>query len=158
MFTAYRARAAATLFCFLLFACVAAPAVAAPRDARQVTIRNEEKCAAKVALLYKTRQAGWKVTGWFVFGPDPAVQAVPLPDLADNDIYACVIFADPKIVQFVDSDGNTKKAFITDNDFSYRVGSETPVGENLREAVFFKPGAPYGEDAPVWLNLSEAAG
>lgn len=151
-------RSAAVLLCgLLLFLCASSAAFAAGN--KQVTLRNEEDSAAKVALLYLTEKREWRVQGWYAMEMDPNYEKtldIALPDLADNMLYICVLFEEPTSEQYVDEDQEFKKATITDDDFSYILGRETPEGANPRQVKFFKV-API-ENGRLWLNLGSGAG
>ena len=151
-------RTAAMLFCALLLFLCASPAAFAD-GYKRVTLRNEEDSAVKVALLYLTEKDEWRVQGWHAMEMDPQYEKtleIALPDLADNMLYVCVIFENPESEQFFDEGQEYKVAEVTDGDFSYILGSETPKGENPRKMQFFK--VESSTDGTLWLNLGSAAG
>lgn len=142
------------------FALVFLLALPLQASAVELSIRNEEQCAARVALAY-LRGDWFVVEGWFRLAPNQ-VETVTLHGVDEKDVYIHVAFDDPEIKQFVAKQWKVE-CQVAGTDFRYAlpaVGGKPDInGPDTRKAAFYVITALYKMgDGKLWFSLTSAAG
>ena len=143
-----------TVLALLLALPLQAPAV-------ELSIRNEDKSMARVALAYKQAER-YQVEGWFWLAPGQ-VETIILHEVNDDDVYIHVEFVDSATKQFITGILEVQ-LLVQDTHFRYvlhEMGEawdpETPAA--MRGAFFQNiPEFYKTEKGKLWFNLSQAAG
>ena len=139
-------------------------ALSAQAGAVELTLRNEEQSAARVALAYKQEEKVL-VEGWHILSPDQ-VRIIVLPNVGQEDIFILVEFDNPDIQQSF-PDVWTLDCVVTNEDFKYEIQSAYHVlglppvldfPETYR-ATFRKISTMYKNgEGKLHFNLNTAAG